>query len=64
MTMEKKEYIEPSMIVRNVFIETLMQSMSFDDENNTGTGTVIDEDASGDALGKRNGFTSDDLWED
>ena len=52
------------MIVRNVFIETLMQSMSFDDEKGTGTGTVIDDDASGDALGKRNGFTSDDLWED
>ena len=62
--MEKKEYIEPSLIVRNVFIETLMQSMSFDDDHGTGTGTVIDEDASGDALGKRNGFTSDDLWED
>ena len=62
--MEKKDYIEPSLIVRNVFIETLMQSMSFDDKNDTGSGTVIDDDASEDALGKRNGFTSDDLWED
>lgn len=64
MTMEKKEYIEPSMIVRvvNMNASILAGSFEFNDDNNTGTTTPIDDNADGPALGK--GFTSADVWED
>ena len=62
--MEKKEYIEPSMIVKGVNVRTsiLAGSFEFNDGTGTGTTTPIDEDAEGPALSK--GYTSADVWED
>ena len=64
MTMEKKEYIEPSMIVRvvNINASILAGSFEFNDDNGTGTTTPIDDNADGPALSK--GYTSADVWED
>ena len=61
--MEKKEYIEPSMIVKGVNVRTSILAGSFEfNDDGTGTTTPIDEDAEGPALSK--GYTSADVWED
>lgn len=64
--MEKKQYIMPSVRVKAVKLENQLlagsESFIFDDDNNTGTTTPIDENAEGPALSK--GYTSADVWED
>ena len=62
--MEKKLYIEPSMIVREVITahQLLAGSLTIDLGGGETIGGGGDEGDGDDAAAK--GFTSDDLWED
>lgn len=58
--MEKKAYIEPSMLVKKVNLLLMQEVLSLPKDNGGGTGNDLEE---GDILGKEQ-FESHDVWED
>ena len=66
--MEKKQYIMPSVRVKAVKLENQLlagsvEGITFNDDDDTGSGNLNDGDAEGDGLGKQN-FDTHDVWED
>lgn len=60
--MDKKQYMKPlsSVYVLNTGMAMMAGSLEFDDNNETGSGQVIDEDASGPGLSRRGNIWDDD----
>lgn len=56
----KKIYIKPELNEFNIAVQQLMaDSLTFDDENRTGSGSLIDEEAQGPGLSRQH-----NIWDD
>ncbi len=56
----KKTYIKPELNEFNIAVQQLMaDSLTFDDENRTGSGSLIDEEAQDPGLSRQH-----NIWDD
>ena len=59
----KKTYISPNMLVVRIGITRPIAGSPLEVDENGGSGTLIDDDATGEAMGRDNNVSDYNIWD-